>query len=292
MRSTCSTASTAGRVATITSANGDGDGTSGSVEHRSVRVRGTHLAVEIRGSGDPVLLVHGGGEDSSMLAGQAESLADAGFRVISYDRRGTGRSGRDSWPGSGAPQHADDAAALLDSLGHCPATVVGVSSGGVVAMALATRHPEAVDRVVAWEPPAVGVLPGGTEMNAALMAPVEEFLRTHPGDFAGAQAMLLTMILGFQVTSDDPAFAAARANAEPMIRDEPRIPEFTFAAQDFVGLDVTVAVGDEPNDIVAAAVARLAELTGRPTTTARGPHEVYHQDPQVLTDLVLLGAER
>ena len=49
-----------------------------------------------------------------MLAGQADALAAAGYEVVTYDRRGTGRSGRDDWPGRGAGQHADDAAALLD----------------------------------------------------------------------------------------------------------------------------------------------------------------------------------
>ena len=50
----------------------------------------------------------------TMLAGQAESLAAAGYEVVTYDRRGTGRSGREDWPGGGAAQHADDAAALID----------------------------------------------------------------------------------------------------------------------------------------------------------------------------------
>ena len=52
-----------------------------------------------------------------MLAGQAESLAAAGYEVVTYDRRGTGRSGREDWPGGGADQHADDAAALIHQLG-------------------------------------------------------------------------------------------------------------------------------------------------------------------------------
>jgi hypothetical protein len=42
-----------------------------------------------------------------------------------------------------------------------------------------------------------------------------------PCDFVGAQAILLSVVVGFPVTVDDPAFEAARANAEAMIRDEP-----------------------------------------------------------------------
>jgi pimeloyl-ACP methyl ester carboxylesterase len=251
-----------------------------------VAVRGTTLHVEQRGDGPALLLVHGGGEDAAMLAAQAEDLAAAGYRVITYDRRGTGRSGRDDWPGDGADQHADDAAALLGELEAEPAVVVGVSSGGVVALAVAARHPEAVDRVVAWEPPALGVLPGAAETNDQIMAPIEAHLAAHPGDYVGAQALLLTAILGFPVAVDDPAFAAARANAEPMIRDEPTIAVRPFAAGELAGLPITVAVGSAPNEIVAAAAGALTEQTGSRPVTVDGDHEIYLTDPTVLTGVV------
>ena len=93
----------------------------------------------------------------------------------------------------------------------------------MIALDLAARHPDAVGRVVAWEPPAAGVVPGGDTITAEIMAPVEAHLAAHPGDFVGAQALLLSAVLGFPVSVDDPAFAAARANAEPFVRDEPAI---------------------------------------------------------------------
>lgn len=251
-----------------------------------VHVRGTTLHVEQRGDGPPLLLIHGGGEDATMLAAQADDLAAAGHRVITYDRRGTGRSGRDDWPGGGADQHADDAAALIAELDAAPAVVVGVSSGAVVALAVAARHPEAVGRVVAWEPPALGVVPGADEMNAAFMAPIEAHLAAHPGDYVGAQAVLLTGILGFPVATDDPAFAAARANAESMIRGEPAITLRPFVAGELGDVAVTLAVGTSPNDVVAAAAAGLAEVLGQAPVTVDASHEVYLSDPSVLTTLV------
>jgi pimeloyl-ACP methyl ester carboxylesterase len=255
---------------------------------REISVRGTTFHVTERGSGPPLLLVHGGGEDSTMLEGQAASLADRGYRVISYDRRGTGQSGRDAWPGSGGAQHADDAAAVLAALDAQPATVVGVSSGGVVAMAVAARHPDLVERVVAWEPPALGVLPGSDELNAQVMAPVEDYLARHPGDYVGAQALLLSMVLGFEVSVDDPDFAPARANAEPFIRDEPTITLQTFDQKDLRDVRLTVAVGGNPHDIVAGAAARLAHLSGQETVRVRNAdHEVYLEEPDVLTRVVV-----
>jgi pimeloyl-ACP methyl ester carboxylesterase len=56
--------------------------------------------------------------------------------------------------------HADDAAELLESLGAIPATVLGFSSGGVIALALAARHPALIRQAIVWEPPALSVLPG------------------------------------------------------------------------------------------------------------------------------------
>jgi pimeloyl-ACP methyl ester carboxylesterase len=253
---------------------------------RILSVRGIGLHAEQRGEGPALLLIHGGGEDSSMLAGQADDLAAAGYRVITYDRRGTGKSGRHDWPGNGADQHADDAAALLTSLGVGPAVIVGVSSGGVIAMTVAARHPDVVSRVVAWEPPALGVVPGGAAANAAFMAPVEAHLAAHPDDYVGAQALLLTAILGTPVTVDDPALVPARANAEPMIRDEPQIPLRPFTADELATRPVTVAVGSAPNEVIALATEVLAELIGSPTVVASGEHEIYLFDPRILTSLV------
>ena len=221
-----------------------------------------------------------------MLAGQAESLAAASFEVVAYDRRGTGRSGRQDWPGGGAPQHADDAGALICALDLVPATVVGVSSGGVIALDLAVRHAQLVDRVIAWEPPAAGIVPNGPALTAAIMAPVEVHLREHPGDFVGAQAILLSAILGAPVTADDPAFAGARANAEAFVTDEPAITLVDLDGNALRGRDVTVAVGSAPNDLIAAAVERLATWTGRDPVRVEADHEVYLTDPSVLTAIV------
>jgi pimeloyl-ACP methyl ester carboxylesterase len=252
----------------------------------TVHAHGTTLHVERRGSGSPLLLVHGAGEDAAMLSAQADALAAAGFEVITYDRRGTGGSGGEDWPGGGAEQHAADAAALLEQLGMSSATVVGLSSGGVVALTMGARHGERVERVVAWEPPAVGVVPGGVEASAALMLPVDAHLAEHPDDYVGAQAILLSAILGFPVATDDPEFAATRANAETMIRDDASIPLATFTADELAGRDITIAVGSDPNDLVAGSAAALAALIGKPTTVATGPHEVYFSDPSVLVDVV------
>ncbi|MDZ5619306.1 alpha/beta hydrolase [Nocardioides sp. HM23] len=259
---------------------------------RKLFVRDTTLAADIRGEGSPLLLIHGGGEDATMLAAQAESLAAAGYQVTAYDRRGTGRSGRDSWPGGGAAQHADDARALIEAVGLDSPTVVGVSSGAVIALALAARHPRAVGRVVAWEPPALGVVPGGGLAQRVLMVPSRRHLRRHPSDYVGAQAVLLKLILGRPVTVDDPALAATRANAEAMIRDEPGIPTYRLRRRDLAGVDITVGLGSETIPPIRIAARRITSWTGRPPVRGTGEHEVYLSDPSVLTGIVERGRPR
>ena len=252
----------------------------------TIAANGTTLHVERRGTGRPLLLIHGGGEDARLLRGQADDLAAAGYEVVTYDRRGTGPSGRDDWPGSGAIQHADDAAAVIERLGWTDPTVVGVSSGGVISLALVGRYPDRVGRVVAWEPPAAGVVPGGAEVSASIMAPVDEHLRRHPGDYVGAQAILLSAVLGFPVAADDPAFADARDNAEPFVRDEPAITAAPLDRQALDAADVTIGVGSQPNELIGAATDILAEWTGRPPVRVDAHHEIYLTDPHVLTDIV------
>ena len=119
------------------------------------------LTYRTAGSGPPILLLHGAAEDLDLLTGQAEAFAARGWQAIWANRRGTGTGPRGDWPTGGVAGHADDAADLLRALGATPATVLGFSSGGVIALALAGRHPALIRRAIAWEPPALGVLPDG-----------------------------------------------------------------------------------------------------------------------------------
>ena len=137
------------------------------------------------GDGPPLLLIHGAAEDVQMLEPQANAFARSGRRVAWYDRRGTGEAPRADWPSGGVAQHADDAAAIVRALGGT-AQVMGFSSGGVVAMALAGRHPDLDVDVIAWEPAAITALEGGLEIHSEIMKPIEAHLDEHPDDWTGA----------------------------------------------------------------------------------------------------------
>ncbi|HKX76393.1 MAG TPA: alpha/beta hydrolase [Acidimicrobiia bacterium] len=151
-------------------------------------VNGTTLYAEVRGQGPAVMLVGAADEDAEMYRGIAERLPER--TVVTYDRRGTLRSGREDWPGGGSAQHADDAAALLVALGIDRAAVFGASAGGIVALQLALRYPSMVSQALVYEAGYFQHVSGGAEIMDRGRRAVEVHLANHPGDWPGAVAAL------------------------------------------------------------------------------------------------------
>lgn len=104
-----------------------------------VPVREGRLYYEERGSGEPLVFVHGHSLDRRMWREQVARFADR-YRVIVYDARGYGRSSaqREGFLFT----HADDLTALLDGLGIERAHVVGLSMGGFITGDLVAMYPE------------------------------------------------------------------------------------------------------------------------------------------------------
>lgn len=113
-----------------------------------VDVNGARLFYREAGSGPALLLIHGSGPDSRGWGQTFDDLA-VDHRVIAYDRRGYGESVDQpltDWHG-----HGEDAAELLRVLDGAPATVVGWSGGGLVALDLVVNHPDLVTALVLAE---------------------------------------------------------------------------------------------------------------------------------------------
>ena len=118
-------------------------------------VDGSELTYRESGNGPPVLLIHGAFGVLEVWADIQDALATT-HQVISYDRRGHGRSP------NGTPDvrvHARDAAELIEHVAGEPAIVVGWSGGANVAMELIRAHPEQVRTAILVEPGFHG-LPG------------------------------------------------------------------------------------------------------------------------------------
>jgi proline iminopeptidase len=95
-----------------------------------------------------LLLLHGGpGFDHSTFKPIYSALADVA-QVVYLDHRGNGRSDsgpQDMWT---LAQWGDDVRAFCDALGIVKPVVLGVSFGGMVAMAYATRHPDHPSKLI------------------------------------------------------------------------------------------------------------------------------------------------
>jgi pimeloyl-ACP methyl ester carboxylesterase len=98
------------------------------------------------GSGEPVILLHGGLGHGGNWGYQVPVLLEHGFQVIVIDSRGHGRSTRDSRPFS-YDLMASDVLAVMDELGIAKASFVGWSDGAVIALALAKDVQARVSRL-------------------------------------------------------------------------------------------------------------------------------------------------
>jgi len=109
------------------------------------------LVYEVMGDSGPwVAITPGGRRGLAWDRPLGLLVAEAGFRVLMYDRRNTGAS-EIGFPGqSESHEQAEDLLALLKALGTGPAYIAGCSSGSRLSLLLALHHPEAVRALILW----------------------------------------------------------------------------------------------------------------------------------------------
>jgi 3-oxoadipate enol-lactonase len=128
------------------------------------------LAYEVRGTGDPLLMIHGLGYDRFGWGLLPDVLAED-FRVVLMDNRGVGESDAPEGPYS-VQQLADDAIAVLDAEEIERTHLLGVSLGGYIAQELALARPERFDKLVL-----ASTAPGGTRSHPMPARGLEAFGR-------------------------------------------------------------------------------------------------------------------
>ena len=159
---------------------------------QTAQLNSTELEYEAVGSGEPVLLIHGG-----VLAGDtflpltAESRLADGRQTIRYHRRGYAGSARATSP-FGIADHAADAKALLAHLGISRAHVVGHSFGGAIALQLALDAPDLVASLAVLEPALAAAVPPPPAWEEVIGVALGKF---HAGDLTGALDAFFTHIL-------------------------------------------------------------------------------------------------
>jgi aminoacrylate hydrolase len=106
---------------------------------------GCRLYYEVKGEGEPVILIPGLGGDGRFWAGVAKALPE--FRLITVDHRGAGRSDRPDG-GYSIERIASDVLSVLDAEEIDAAHLVGHSTGGTVVQTIALDAPERAKSLV------------------------------------------------------------------------------------------------------------------------------------------------
>lgn len=174
------------------------------------------------GHGDPLLMIHGAGVDADFFDRSAEVLAQR-FRVLTYDRRGYGRSCGPPTADWSVAQQVADVATVLTTLagtatGACP--VVAHSAGCCIALALAARHPDLVGTLVLHEPAVLDCLPAGD----SAFATIEEAMA---GAGAGLVSLPVFQLLSLEQVADE---RAPQASADEVAHRDHNCKQFLSEA--------------------------------------------------------------
>jgi pimeloyl-ACP methyl ester carboxylesterase len=198
-----------------------------------VVVDGLRVAYSEAGAGPPLVLLHGGMDDSRSWRWQLEGLADR-FRLLAWDAPGCGRSSDppERWR---MHDYADCLATWLHTIGIDRAHVLGLSWGSSIAIELSRRHPTVPASLVlasaylGW----AGTLPSEevaarVEHLLSAPAPSHEALLEEAGSFlanttSSALVDELVSIWADNTAAQHPSGfrAAVRSMAEADLRDVP-----------------------------------------------------------------------
>jgi 3-oxoadipate enol-lactonase len=235
------------------------------------------LGFDERGSGRPIILLHGSPFDRRMWAPQLAGLSGE-FRIVAPDLPGYGSS-----PLRAATMtmraFADAVVELLDALGIDRAVVVGLSMGGLVAMELALGRPERVEGVVLAATSSAPLHPREAERRRAAAAEIEangmlattlEMAGSLFGPRARRNPPLLVDVLRMMLSTPPAGAAAAlRGRAEhpdySSLLPELAVPSLVIAgdADGFAPEEVTAQLVDslpEPELLVLPGVGHLPNL--------------------------------
>lgn len=147
---------------------------------------GTKIHVRDWGQGRAVVLIHGWPLNADSWEPQILSLVDAGYRVVSYDRRGFGRSDQPA-QGYDYDTLADDLDAVMRGLSLSDAVLVGFSMGGGEIARYMSRHAGRGVSAVAFVSSVVPGMPKSADnpdgVTAKDLEPIKAGLREDRAEF-------------------------------------------------------------------------------------------------------------
>lgn len=217
-----------------------------------------HYFIE-KGQGEPMILLHGNGEDCSYFQGQIDAFSKT-YHVYALDTRGHGKTPRGDKPFT-IRQFADDLLGFMDEHHIEKSHLLGFSDGGNIAMIFAIRFPGRVGRLILN---GANLDPKGVKRTTQI--PIEIGYRI-AGIFAGK--------------SD-----SARANAEMlglMVNDPKVKPE------DLAKIKAKTLVIAGTNDVIKEKHTRLI-ASGIPDSVPvllKGDHYIASKHPEEFIQAVL-----
>jgi pimeloyl-ACP methyl ester carboxylesterase len=236
-----------------------------------VDVNGLRTWHEVRGDGHPVVLLHGAFAGAASWSTQAPALVEAGYRVHLPARRGHAHTPDVEGPLTYGVM-AEDTAAYLDAVVGGPAHLAGWSDGAVVALLVAQRRPELVERLVL-----IGQYYNSTGRVTGGLA--EQLLA------AGDQAMAFLRRGYDPVSPDGPEhFPVVYAKTLRMLATEPELDLASLAA---VRAPTLVLQGDRDDVTLEHGAAVAAALPQGRLAVLPGTHALPVENPGVVNALLL-----
>ncbi len=267
---------------------------------KSVLVNGAELHYIERGSGDPVIFVHGSLGDYRTWMPQFEPFAQR-YHVISYSRR---YHFPNAWVGDGTDYtvdlHARDLIGLIKTLGLSPIRAVGNSLGAYTVLAAAALRPDLFTRLVIGEPP---ILPWLKEIPGG--QPVwDEFMRTtwepvtlafQSGSLEQGVRLFIDGVSGAAGWFDhvpDPAKQRMLENARSLSAETASPGYFTGLAPQQVEQIATPMLllrGESSPKMFHLIMNRLAECVpnGQPATIPHASHSMPANNPLVYNQVAM-----
>lgn len=224
---------------------------------------GIQLHFTKHGNGEPLILLHGNGEDSSYFEHQIAFFQD-NYRVIAVDSRGHGGSPRGTAPLT-LEQFANDLYAFMDQHGIESAHILGFSDGANVALLFALAHPARVRSLV---------LNGGNLFPEGLTEQTRREIGEEFEEAAAANDESQLELLRLMI--DEP-------HIDPAQLAELKVPTLVVAGTDDV-------IEEEHTRLIAKSIpgAQLAFVEGTHFVASENPDAFNHVVSDVLTERATL----